>query len=159
MFDRPEDWQVLLLLAPIALAMHWIRLRESRAGSTPYEELTPAQKAWLILLCLPPGAAARLMAEMEEGELRAYVRAGCRIRGSGQLLMPKVLREFARLLPPAWTRGVRRDTEDLIGAFGRRAGEDPRCFLSVLREHWPAGGKRRAEPAKPCAPSETAAEV
>lgn len=136
--DALDSWKILIYLLPVALAMLWIRRREAREGVTPFEALTPAQKAWVLLVALPPGASATLMASLPAEAERGYVQSGRALRGSGQNLLGGVVREFAAALPSDWTRGVGRDVDELLGLFTRCAVQRPREMAGRLVALWPA---------------------
>lgn len=132
-----DSWKVVLYLLPVALAMLWVRRREAALGVTQFHQLTVGQKAWILLVALPPGAAALLMGQLSEAEVRGYVQAGAEIRGSGQNLVPGVVRQFTAMLPGDWTRGAGRDLDELLALLTRRAQSDAWQMVGILIEKWP----------------------
>lgn len=150
-----DSWKVVLYLIPVALAMLWIRRREAAQGVTPFRSLSGAQKAWILLVALPPGASALLTGLLTPEQVQGYAREGSSIRGSGQNLVPGVVREFVRLLPEDWTRGVGRDLDELLTLLTRRAlsPADAAEMGRLLVASWPPP----APPAPP-APEEPTAE-
>lgn len=135
-----EGWSVLLALAPVALAMHWIRRREASEGATRAEDLTPAQKGWLLLLALNPGAAGRVVACMDPQEWQAYARAGGELKGRGQQLLPGLLRELRAWLPPEWRPPAGQDPEEALEGLSRFAEVREAEWVALLRERYPPPG-------------------
>ncbi len=137
MFDQLHWYEVVGLLAPLVLAMWWIRNREVAAVSTRYKQLTQAQKGWVLLMLLPPGTSSRLMGAMKEDFREGYVEAGSSIRGSGRNLIAPVV-AFARAnLPPEIKKQVGTNTEENIARLARWADTEPTQFLAWLRQHFP----------------------
>lgn len=132
-----DSWKVVLYLLPVALAMLWVRRREAAVGVTQFRDLVPAQKAWILLVALPPGASALLMDRLSEEQLRGYMQTGSAISGSGQNLVPGVVRQFVAQLPPDWTRGAGRDLDELLSLVTRQATAHPDHVAALLLQNWP----------------------
>jgi len=135
--DHLESWRIPLYLLPIALAMLWIRRREALEGLTLFADLSPGQKAWVLISALPPGLSASLLARLPAETGRAYLREGAAIQGGGQHLLPEVLKEICRVLPPDWTRGAGRDPDQALALVARAASEEPAELLAALTDLWP----------------------
>ncbi len=147
--DYLDFWRIPLYLLPIALAMFWIRRRESLEGLTPFADLSAGQKAWVLISALPPGLSAGLLARLP-GEIgRAYLQEGASIQGGGQHLLPEVLKEFCRVLPPDWTRGAGRDPDQALALVARAASEQPAELLTALTGLWPPAANAELTPAVP----------
>ncbi|MBI3928322.1 MAG: hypothetical protein HY319_22450 [Armatimonadetes bacterium] len=145
MFDRLEWWQVLLLLAPVVLVMSWIKQRELQAGMSSFHNLTPAQKAWIVIMVLPPGVAASLLSQFDEAELIGYVRAGRSVFGSGRNLVRPVLRELMSLLPQELRR-KKGESSDLLELTISRAEDHPEKLVRLFRSHWaPPDSRKKPE--------------
>lgn len=132
-----DSWKVVLYLLPVALAMLWVRRREAAVGVTQFRDLLPAQKAWILLVALPPGASALLMDRLSEEQIRGYMGTGAAIAGSGQNLVPGVVRQFVAQLPPDWTRGAGRDLDELLALVTRQATANPDHVAALLVQNWP----------------------
>lgn len=155
MLDRLEWWQVLAMLAPVYAILYWIRWRETRAASTQYAEMTSAQRAWILLTLLPPGAAARLQERMSENELRGYVTAGSSIRGNGRNLAKPVLKAFLKSLKPDRRKQLGANLDEQLVGLGRWAELEPDHVLERVVALWPSG----APVSKPAAAPPAAAEI
>jgi len=150
--DLLESWRIPLYLLPIALAMLWIRRREALEGLTVFADLSPGQKAWVLISALPPGLSASLLSRLP-GEIgRAYMREGASVQGGGQHLLPEILKEFCRVLPADWTRGAGRDPDQALALVARAAGEQPAELLAALTGLWPPAAT--PEPAPTPLPTE-----
>lgn len=132
-----DSWKVLVYLLPVALAMLWVRRREAAVGVTQFRDLLPAQKAWILLVALPPGASALLMERLSEEQIRGYMQTGAAIAGSGQNLVPGVVRQFVAQLPTEWTRGAGRDLDELLTLLTRQATAHPGDMVDLLVQNWP----------------------
>ncbi|MEW6281845.1 MAG: hypothetical protein AB1758_24780 [Candidatus Eremiobacterota bacterium] len=156
MLDRLEWWQVLLALAPVVALLNLVRYREAKAASTQFADLTPPQKAWVLLMLLPPGGAARLLGRLAEEDLRAYVVAGGAIRGSGRNLVRPVLKAFLASLPPNQRKQAGGNLEEQLACLGRWSEEEPDQLLEWLIGAWPPGSSTQDRAAR-TAPAEVAA--
>ena len=132
-----EMWRIPLYLLPVALAMLWIRRREALEGATRFGDLTPGQKAWVLVQALPPGVSASLITCLSVEEQRGYLLEGSRLRGSGQNLLAGVVREFCATLPREWTRGLGRDLEQCLALLVRCAETDRAGLADRLTRLWP----------------------
>lgn len=135
MFDQLSWWQVLLILAPIAGATAWIRRLETQDQSIDFSRLGPAQKAWVLLLLLPPGTAASAMCQMSPDEREGYLRAGRMLQGGRQMVVRPVLREFLSLLEPG-AKVKASDPAELLDRVVAHC-ERPAVVVKMLRKHWP----------------------
>jgi hypothetical protein len=147
-FDHLNWWQILVVLAPIVGVMQLIKWREQRAGETPPSQLTQEQKAWVLLMVLPPGLAASLMKRLPADELAALIEAGSHLKGSGRPAAEAVLGEFYHNLPSKFKRG---ESPDMLERVALAVEADPEMALQMLRTGQPLV---RVEPAKPGVPAE-----
>ena len=145
--DLFEGWRIPLYLLPIFLAMWWIRRREAREGNTRFEDLTPGQKAWVLMAALPPGLSARVMASLPPEAVQGYVEEGRFLEGSGQGLLQGVLREFVAVLPREWAQGCGRGLEEMLALVSRCAALQAPEVAAILATLWPAPAPRPAPPA------------
>lgn len=137
MFDRLDWWQILVLLAPIALVMAWIRRREALAQGIDLGRLTRGQKGWIMLTLLPPGLAAATLCDLTDQERSGYLKSGRLIRGSRRSVATPLLREFLLLTAPG-TRVKSSDPAELLDQVVARCDRDPALLMRTLREHYPA---------------------
>lgn len=149
-----DSWRILLYLLPVGLGMAWIRFREAREGSTSFREMTPGQKAWVLLVALPPGASAALLGALPAEAERGYLQAGSAVRGSGQNLVAGVVREFTAALPAEWTAGAGRDVDELLALLTRCVASRGPEVAGVLVRTWPPPAVLEPEvpPAEPPPP-------
>ncbi len=144
--ENLDSWRIPLYLLPIALAMLWIRRRETLEGVTLFAELSPGQKAWILIHALPPGQAAHLLARLPGQCAQGYLQEASRIQGDGQHLVAEVLKEFCRALPPDWTRGAGRDADQALALVSQAACEKAAEFDAVLIGLWPPAAGSQAFP-------------
>ncbi len=130
-------WRIPLYLFPVALLMLWIRRREALEGATRSGDLTPGQKAWVLVQALPPGVSAGLITCLSVEEQRGYFLEGSRLQGSGQNLLAGVVREFCATLPREWTRGLGRDLEQCLALLVCCADTDRADLAGRLTRLWP----------------------
>lgn len=137
MFDRLLWWQVVGLLAPLVLAMWWIRQRELAAISTSYKQLSEAQKGWVLLMLLPPGTASRLLAAMEPAVRESYIESGATIKGNGRNLIKPVMAFAVKQLPPEIKKQTSSNVEENLARLARWADTEPTLFLAWIRKSFP----------------------
>lgn len=134
MFDRPEWWQVLLLITPISLIIQGLKWREHASKNTSYRALSPAQNGWVLLHFLPPGDSARVWAELSQSERDGYLEAGQQLRGSGRGLAAPLVKHVYKLLAALEPTG-----SDLVHGKGKRKppsteSNDPLEKLALMSE-------------------------
>lgn len=98
MFDRLDWFEILLLLAPVALIMTWIKRREIRQNGVDFKQLNPRQKIWLFITLMPPGLAASLLSKMSSDQRDMLLSEGKAIRGRADTAALPLLVEFIRHL-------------------------------------------------------------
>ena len=147
--DHLDAWRIPLYLLPLALVMLWIHRREALEGLTLFADLSPGQKAWVLISALPPGLSASLLVRLPVETGRAYLREGSSIQGGGQHLLPEVLKEFSRSLPPDWIRGSGRDSDQALVQLARVVSEKPAELLAALIDLWPPAAAPEHIPASP----------
>ena len=98
MFDRLDWFEILLLLAPVALLMTWIKRREIRQNGVDFKGLNAKQKVWLFVTLMPPGLAATLLSKMSSNERDLLLAEGKAIKGRASTASLPVLVEFLRHL-------------------------------------------------------------
>lgn len=137
MFDRPEWWQVLILIAPISLVIYGLRWRELMLANTPFKALTPTQKGYVLLHYLPPGVSARIWTVLDPAEREGYMQAGKSIRGSGKLLVAPLVKEVVQTLTKAKRKPPSTESSDPLEKLALAAEFGFEDVLDLLRLHYP----------------------
>ena len=138
MFDRPEWWQVLILITPISLAIYLIRWREAALANTPFKALSPTQKGYVLLHYLPPGISAQLWSEMEGWEREAYLFAGQSIRGSGKHLIGPLVKDVIKALSEQKKKPPSTESNDPLEKLALAAEFCLDDVKGLLRKRYPA---------------------
>lgn len=138
MFDRPEWWQVLLLITPISLVIYGLRWRETMLSNTSYRALTDTQKGYILLHYMPPGRAAIFWNRMEAWEKESYMQAGSEIRGSGKLLIAPLVKEVLKKLNKEGTKPPSTESNDPLEKLALAAEFCEKPLWTLLRDSYPA---------------------
>lgn len=138
MFDRPEWWQVLILITPLSLAIYGMRWLEFRRANTSYKELTPAQKGYVLLHSLPPGLSAQFYQRLDEEDQRGYREAGTQVRGTGRSLIAPLVKEVFRLLGVDGCKPPSTESSDPLEKLHLAADFCSEELFQLLRRHFPS---------------------
>lgn len=98
MFDRLDWYEIILLLAPVALLMTWVKRREVRQNGVDFKALSSSQKIWMFVTLLPPGLSATLLSKMNPGEREQLLNEGQKIKGRAGTASLPLMAEFLRNL-------------------------------------------------------------
>ena len=143
MFDRPEWWQVLLLITPISLVIYGLRWRESMLSNTSYKSLSDTQKGYILLHYMPPGKAASFWNKLEAWERDSYMAAGSQIRGSGKLLLPALVKEVIKALTKEGDKPPSTESNDPLEKLSLAAEFCEKPLWNLLRHSYPATREAR----------------
>lgn len=137
MFDRPEWWQVLLLITPISLAIQGIRWREAALSNSSFKSLTPAQKGFVLLHYMPPGKSAEIWREMPDWEREGYLAAGQEIRGSGKHLIAPLVKDVVKTLTEQKRKPPSTESNDPLEKLALAADFNFDDLKILLRDRYP----------------------
>jgi len=137
-FDRPEWWQVLILISPISLVIYGLRWRESVLANSSYKSLTPTQRGYALLHYLPPGVSAQFWSDLEEWERQSYLAAGRAIRGSGKLLVAPLVKDVVKRLTEEGHRPPSTESNDPLEKLALAAEFCRVPLQNLLRVSYPA---------------------
>jgi hypothetical protein len=137
-FDRPEWWQVLLLITPISIIIYGLRWREAVLENTSYKQLTDSQKGYILLHYMPPGSAAVFWNRMEDWERESYMKAGAEIRGSGKWLVAPLVREVLKKLTKEGDKPPSTESNDPLEKLALAAKFCDKAMWKLLRDSYPA---------------------
>lgn len=143
MFDRPEWWQVLLLITPISLIIYGLRWREFVLENTSFKALTDTQKGYILLHYMPPGAAAGFWNKMEAWERESYLKAGAEIRGSGKRLVAPLIKEVIKKLAQEGDKPPSTESSDPLEKLALAAKFCENSLWKLLRDSYPATREAR----------------
>jgi hypothetical protein len=133
-FDHLLWWQAIAILLPLLGMMHWIRYREDTVGATPFRDLAPSQKTWLLLQLLPPSVGAKFLYDCSEEQRKQYLLQGQKISGSAIRLQDAVVYEYLKESGlPLKDAEASTPRERLA----RAALSNPEQAIIHLREVWP----------------------
>ncbi|MBS2039979.1 hypothetical protein JST97_33645 [bacterium] len=138
MFDRPEWWQVLLLITPISAIIYGLRWRETMLSNTSYKALTETQKGFALLHYMPPGRAAIFWNRMEAWERESYMKAGSEIRGSGKLLIAPLVKDVLKKLGKEGIKPPSTESNDPLEKLALAAEYCETALWTLLRDSYPA---------------------
>jgi hypothetical protein len=144
-FDRPEWWQVLILITPISLVIYGLRWREARLTNTLYKALSPVQRGFALLHYLPPGVSAEFWSKLEGWEQESYLKAGQSIRGSGKYLIGPLVKEVVKMLAQDKSKPPSTESNDPLEKLALAAEFCKPQLFKVLREKFPAEREAAAE--------------
>lgn len=145
MFDRPEWWQVLLLITPISLIIYGLRWRETALENTSFKSLSDTQKGYILLHYMPPGTAALFWNKMEAWERESYMKAGAEIRGSGKLLVVPLIKEVIKKLTKEGDKPPSTESNDPLEKLALAAKFCEKPLWNLLRDSYPATREPRSE--------------
>lgn len=94
LLDRLDGWQLLLVLAPLVLAMLVVKKREDAAESMDWKSMNSLQKGWVFVNLLGPGLGARVLSSLAADERKNLIDAGGLLRGSAKPVVLPVLELF-----------------------------------------------------------------
>lgn len=134
MFDRPEWWQVLILITPLSAIIYGLRWRELMLANTAYKKLTATQRGYVLLHYMPPGVAAKFWQEMEDWEREAYINAGAQIRGSGKLLIAPLVKDVVKLMTAKGHRPPSTESNDPLEKLALAAEFNEKALQVLLRD-------------------------
>ena len=138
MFDRPEWWQVLILISPLSAAIYGMRWLEYRRANTGYKDLTPAQKGYVLLHYLPPGISAQFYARLDGEEQLGYREAGMLVRGTGRRLIAPLVKEVMKLLHTDGCKPPTTESSDPMEKLHLAADFCSEELFQLLRRHFPS---------------------
>lgn len=144
MFDRPEWWELLLLITPLALAIYGLRWRESRKANSSYKSLSSAQRGYALLHYLPPGVSAQFWSDLSPSEREAYLSAGREIKGTGKYLLGPLVKDVLRFLAEGKSKAPSTESSDPMEKLALAAEFCAPQLFQVLRRHFPAGNDQAA---------------
>ena len=145
MFDRPEWWQVLLLITPVSLIIYGIRWRETVLKNTAFKALSDTQKGYILLHYMPPGTAAKFWNKMEAWERDSYMKAGAEIRGTGKLLVAPLIKEVIKKLTKEGDKPPSTESNDPLEKLALAAEFGENSLWKLLRDSYPATREPRSE--------------
>jgi hypothetical protein len=137
-FDRPEWWQVLLLITPISVVIYGLQWRERTLKNTPFKALTDTQKGYILLHYLPPGRAAEFWSRMEAWERDSYMQAGAEIRGSGKYLIAPLVKEVIKKLTKEGDKPPSTESNDPLDKLALASEFCDKSVWKLLRDSYPA---------------------
>lgn len=140
MFDRPEWWQVLILITPLSVAIYGLRWWEYRKANTAYRELTPTQKGYALLHYLPPGVSALFYSRLQPEEQSLYREAGQQIRGTGRSLVAPLVKEVLKKLTADGCKPPSTESSDPLEKLHLAADFCQEELFQLLRQHFPPRG-------------------
>jgi len=144
-FDRPEWWQVLLLITPISLIIYGLRWREFVLENTSFKSLSDTQKGYILLHYMPPGSAAGFWNKMEAWERESYLKAGAQIRGSGKRLVAPLIKEVTKKLTQEGEKPPSTESSDPLEKLALAAKFGEKALWKLLRDSYPATREPRVE--------------
>lgn len=134
MFDHMVWWQALLILLPLVAIMKIIRYREDTIGTTPYKDLSPMQKSWVLVQLMPPALSAKFLQSLNDEQRQSYFAKGQAILGGGLRLHEPVIKEYlAKSGLPLADSEANFPQERLAKAVL----SEPDLALAHLRNLWP----------------------
>lgn len=136
--DRPEWWQVLILVSPLSAVVHGLRWRESALKNSSFKSLTQAQRGYTLLHYLPPGVSAEFWSQLEDEERQAYNEAGQAIRGSGKNLVAPLVKDVLRLLKLAKIKPPSTESNDPLEKLSLAAEFCKEELFALLRRNYKA---------------------
>jgi hypothetical protein len=136
--DRPEWWQVLILVSPLSAVVYGLRWREGILNNSSFKSLTPAQRGYALLHYLPPGVSAQFWTALNEEERAAYTEAGRAIRGSGKNLVAPLVKEVLAHLKKAGTKPPSTESNDPLEKLSLAAQFCQDDLFVLLRRHYKA---------------------
>lgn len=136
--DRPEWWQVLIIVSPISLVIYLLKWREASLSNTAYSVLSVAQRGYVLLHYLPPGVSARFWKRLEGWEQEAYLQAGQEIRGSGKFLVAPLVKEVVKKLTKDGCKPPSTESNDPMEKLALAAQFHEQEVFQLLRSHFPA---------------------
>lgn len=135
MFDRLDWWQILLLLAPIAASMSWVRRRELKQEGIDVASLSAMQKAWVFITLLPPGISATLLEKLSEGERSEVLNQGRQIQGNRKTASLPLLVEFVKFLGEE-KKVKTSEPSEVVDYICARYETKPGELLADIRKCW-----------------------
>lgn len=138
MFDRPEWYEVVALVAPLSAIIYGLRWREGVLKNTSYKELTMTQRGYVLLHYLPPGVSAKFWNDMEAWEREAYMNAGAKIRGTGKHLVAPLVKEVVKKLTEKGSKPPSTESNDPLERLALAAEYNEKDLQLLLRDSYAA---------------------
>ncbi len=135
MFDRLDWYEIILLLAPVAILMTWVKRREIRQNGVDFKQLNSTQKIWMFITLLPPGLSATLLSKVSSSERDHLLAEGQKIKGRATTASLPLMAEFLRDLGEE-KKVKANEVNEVLDFLEAKFHSDSQALLQAVRNCW-----------------------